>query len=78
MNVDRALVNVDIPPPDTVKELLARENPPGAQHQKLKQTELGRAEMELRASTMYPAIASIELYVSLNELVGELSGLRAA
>ena len=49
MDVDGALVDVDVAAPDAVEELLAREDPPGLSHQELEQLELGRAEMQLRA-----------------------------
>jgi len=53
VNIDRALVDVDVTAPNIVEKLFTREHPPGTPHQELKQTELSRAEMKLRTATSH-------------------------
>jgi hypothetical protein len=43
VDVDRALVDIDVAPPHAVEQLLAREHPARALHEELEQAELGRA-----------------------------------
>src|ERR671911_2981286 len=56
VNVNCALIDVDIVTPDTVEKLLSRKHPPGALHQELQELELSRTEVKLpsRASKPMP------------------------
>src|SRR5580704_9648587 len=46
MDVDGALVDIDVAAPYPVEQLLAREHPAGTFHQKFEQAELRRAELD--------------------------------
>ena len=49
MNVDGALVDIDVTAPDAVEQLLAAENPAGVLEKKLQQPILGRAKIDRTA-----------------------------
>src|SRR5580658_3293516 len=54
MDVDGALVDIDVAAPDAVEQLLAREHPAGTLHQKFKQPELGGTEVDRAARARHP------------------------
>ena len=64
MDVDGALVDIDVVAPDRVEQLLAREDPAGALHQEFEQLELGRPEMQLAAVPADAVRLAVELDVA--------------
>src|SRR3954454_21378626 len=75
MHVDGPLVDIDITAPDPVQQLLAREDPPGAQHQEFEQLELGRSEMQFLAVASHAVLSAVEMQVMRQENV---AGMRRA
>src|SRR6266540_6107885 len=51
MDIDGALVDIDVAAPDAVEQLLAAEDAAGMFEEKFQQTVLGRAEIDLAART---------------------------
>src|SRR5580704_6649423 len=49
MDVDGALVDIDVAAPDAIEQLLAGEHPAGAFHQEFEQAEFGRPEIDRAA-----------------------------
>src|ERR1700731_966786 len=56
MDVDGALVDVDVPAPDTVEQLLARKHPARVLHQEFEQAEFGRPERNVAAGARHPLL----------------------
>jgi len=64
VNVDRALVNVDITSPYAVEKLLTREHAARRLHEELHQLELCRPELDLAARPPHPVGLAIEIDVA--------------
>src|ERR1700722_1546527 len=60
MDVDGALVDIDVRAPHPVEQLLAGEHPAGAFHQELKQAELGRAEIDRAGRARHALLFAVE------------------
>src|SRR5580704_15355247 len=56
MDVDGALVDIDVAAPHPVEQLLAGKNPAGAFHQVFEQAELGRPEIDRAARSRHPLL----------------------
>ena len=65
MDVDGALVDIDLGAPDAVEQLLAGEHPAGPLHQELEQPVFGRPELDLAAGARYPLLLAIKLDVAM-------------
>src|SRR5580698_6032129 len=64
MDVDGALVDIDVAAPHPVEQLLAGEHPAGAFHQEFEQAELGRAEIDWAGRARHALLLAIELEVA--------------
>src|ERR1700733_874434 len=78
MDVDGALVDIDVAAPDAVEQLLAREHPAGALHQEFEQTELGRPEVDRTACPRHALFFAVELEIADVEHHGDALGAGAA
>jgi hypothetical protein len=47
VNIDRAIIDIDIVTPDAIEQLLTGIDPPRRTHQKFQQAELGRSKVDL-------------------------------
>src|ERR1700704_2736296 len=61
MDVDGALVDIDVAAPDAVEQLLPREHPAGILHQEFEQPEFGGAERHVAAGARHPLLLAVEL-----------------
>src|SRR3954469_15764884 len=73
MHVDGSFIDVDVTAPDTVQQLLPREDAPGPLHQELEQLELGRPEMQLLATAAHAVLPAVEMQVMGRENVADMS-----
>src|ERR1700722_14610796 len=78
MDVDGALVDIDVAAPYPVEQLLAREHPAGAFHQEFEQPELGRAEIDRAGRAGHALFLAIELEIADVEHHGDPLGAGAA
>src|SRR5712672_2063807 len=78
VDVDRALVDIDIAAPDLVEQLLAREDAAWVFQQELEQAKLGRPERHLAARARHPLGVTVELDVTGSEQRRDPLGLGAA
>src|SRR5688572_21952359 len=78
MDVDGALVDIDVAAPDAVEQLAAREHAAGALHQELEQLELGRLEMHFAALARDALLLAVEQDVARLEHSGDPLGPGAA
>ncbi len=78
MDVDGALVDVDLAAPDAVEQLLPREHPSRPLHQEFQQPVFGRAEIDGAAAARHSLLLAIDLEVAEAEHVGEPLGKRPA
>src|SRR6478736_988305 len=77
MDVDGALVDVDVAPPDAVEQLLAREYAAGMLQEELQQAIFGRAEIDRPARARHAALVAVELDVAIGQHGGEPLGAGA-
>src|SRR6202035_5798177 len=70
MDVDGALVDVDVTAPDAVEQLLARKHPARVLHQEFEQAEFGRPERNVAAGARDPLLLAVELDVACGEHAG--------
>src|SRR3954451_20508644 len=68
MNIDRALVDVDVAAPDVVEQLLAAEYAAGVLQEEFQQAILGRSEVDRPARTRDAALFTIEFDVAVDKL----------
>src|SRR5580658_7840804 len=78
MDVDGALVDIDVAAPHPVEQLLAREYPAGTFHQEFEQAELGRAEIDRAGRARHALLLAIELEIADVEHHGDALGARPA
>src|SRR3546814_10200170 len=64
MDIDGALVDIDVVPPDPVEKLRAGEDAAGRGYQELQKTKLGRAEAHFAALAMDAVGLAVELYIA--------------
>src|SRR5690606_20326780 len=64
VDVHRALVDIDVAAPDTIEQLLAREDAAGPQHEELEQPVFGRAEADGHAAPAHTAGLPVELEIA--------------
>src|SRR5580692_1597331 len=76
MDVDGALVDIDVAAPHAVEQLLAGKHPAGAFHQELEQPELGRAEIDRAGRARHALLFAIELEIADIEHHGDALGAR--
>src|SRR5438552_7458678 len=74
VNIDGALVDIDVAAPDAVEQLLAREHPPRMLQEELQQAIFGRAEIDRPARARHAALVAVELDVAKGEHGGEPLG----
>src|SRR5215216_4449969 len=60
VDVDGALVDVDVAPPNAVEQLLARKHPAGTLQQEFQQTKLRRPQLDLSAAAKDAAAVAVE------------------
>src|SRR5215216_2589656 len=61
VDIDGALVDVDVASPNAVEQLLARKYPAGTLQQKFQQTKLGRPQLDLAAAAKDATTVAVEL-----------------
>src|SRR5579862_1959787 len=64
MDVNGALVDIDVAAPHAVEQLLAGKHPAGAFHEEFEQAELGRAEIDRAGRSRHALLFAIELEVA--------------
>src|ERR1700744_5573604 len=64
MDVDGALVDIDLAAPDAVEQLLATEHAAGPLHQKFEQAKFGRPEIDRAGRARYPLLFAIEFQIA--------------
>ena len=74
MDVDGALVDIDVAAPYPVEQLLAGKNPAGAFHQVFEQAELGRPEVDRTGRARHPLLLAVELEVADGQHHGDALG----
>src|SRR5262245_46112562 len=74
MDVDGALVDIDVRAPDSVEQLLTREHPARPLHQELEQPVFGRAEVDGASGAGDPLLLPIDRDVAELEHVGHPLG----
>src|SRR5579883_1933416 len=74
MDVDGALVDIDVAAPDAVEQLLAREHAARMLQEELEQAIFGRPEIDRTARTRHAALLAVELDVAIGEHGGETLG----
>src|SRR5437763_16862523 len=77
MDVDGALVDVDVSPPHAIEQLAAVEYTAGTLHQEFEQTELGRPEMDVAPAARNPPAVTVELQIPGSEHVRHPLGFDA-
>src|SRR6476646_10328243 len=60
MDIDGALVDIDVRAPHAVEQLLARENPARPLHEEFEQPEFGRAEIDGAAAARDPLLLPVD------------------
>src|SRR3984893_2380096 len=63
MDVDGALVDIDVAAPHAVEQLLAGKHPAGTFHQEFEQAELGRAEIDRTGRARHALLLTVELEI---------------
>src|SRR2546423_5724172 len=74
MDVDGALIDIDVAAPDAVEQLLAAEDAAGMLEEKFQQAIFGRAEVDGAAGTRDAALLAIEFNIAVGEHGGETLG----
>src|SRR5258708_33230468 len=77
VDVDGALVDIDVAAPDAVEQLLAREHAAGMLEEEFEQAIFGRAEIDLAAGAGDAALFTIEFDIAVSEDGGEPLGAGA-
>src|SRR5206468_11606910 len=67
MDVDGALVDIDVAAPDAVEQLLAREHAAGMLQEELQQAVFGRTEIDRPARARHAALVAVELDVAISQ-----------
>src|SRR5687768_12697786 len=78
MDVYSALVDINLVPPHTIEQLLARKNTAGPLHEKFEQAVLGRPKIHRAAAAGDALLLAIDLQVAEAQHVGDPFGKRAA
>src|SRR5664279_364649 len=71
VDVDGALIDIDVAAPDAVEQLLAGKHPARMLEEKFKQTILGRAEIDRATGAHHAALLAVEFDVAIGEHGGE-------
>src|SRR6202048_4991776 len=77
VHVHGALVDVDIPPPDAVEQLLAAEHTARMLQEKFQQTIFGRSEIDRSARASHPPLVAVQFDVAKRQHGGEAFGTGA-
>src|SRR5690606_17448587 len=78
MDIDGALVDIDIVPPDPVEKLRTGEDSAGRGHQKFQKAELGRTKAHFAALAMNAMSLAVELYIAAFQHCRKNLGARPA
>src|SRR6185437_258415 len=71
MDVDGALVDINVAAPDAVEQLLAGKHPPGMLEEKFQQAIFGRTEIDRTARARDAALFAVEFDVAIGQYGGE-------
>src|SRR5690606_13418770 len=64
MHIHRALIDIDIAPPDTVEQLPARIDAAGMAHEVFEQAVLGGPQMQLAAAAAHAVAGAVDLEIA--------------